>query len=246
MWKDKDISIENILKDEVPNHIAIIMDGNGRWAEKRGLSRSNGHREGMERVIEIVKSSVNIGVKHLSLFAFSTENWKRPKKEISAIMNLLVVFIDRQLKRLVENDIKLNIMGDISELPEKSRKAVEIAVKKTNNNKKMILNIALNYGGQNEIVYSIKKIFKDIEKGIITIDEINEKKVYDYLYTKGQPDPDLLIRPSGELRISNFMIYQIAYTEFYFSDVLWPDFVEEEYYKAILDYQKRNRRFGGI
>lgn len=246
MIKREDELLEEILKGDIPRHIAIIMDGNGRWARQRNLPRTMGHKKGMERVIEIVESSIKVGLESLTLFAFSTENWKRPEKEVSALMNLLVVFIDNELKRLIRNGVKLNIMGDLSKIPKKPQESVIKAVEKTKNNNKMTLNIALNYGGQNEIVYAVKGLLKDAKKGIIDIDDIDEEKFYDYLYTKGQANPDLLIRPSGELRISNFMLYQIAYAEFYFSDILWPDFEEKEYYQAILNYQKRNRRFGGI
>lgn len=232
--------------DKLPKHIAIIMDGNGRWAKKRMLPRQFGHQEGMERVIEIVEVSSKLGIKHLTLYAFSTENWKRPIEEINSLMKILVIYIRRELDKLHNNNIKLNILGDISKLPAIPRGEVENAVEKTKNNTKMTLNIALNYGGRDEIIYGIKGILKDLEMGNITIEELNANMFSKYLYTKGQPDPDLVIRPSGELRLSNFLLYQIAYSEFWFSDVLWPDFNEFELYKAIIDYQKRNRRFGGI
>jgi undecaprenyl diphosphate synthase len=222
------------------------MDGNGRWAKNRSLPRNFGHQEGMERVIEVVECASQLGIKHLTLYAFSTENWKRPIIEIEGLMKILVLYIRRELDKLHSNNIKLNILGDISKLPDTPRKEVERALKKTMNNTKMILNIALNYGGRDEIIFGIKEYLNDAKLGNITIGELNESTFSNYLYTKGQPDPDLVIRPSGELRLSNFMIYQVAYSEFWYSNVLWPDFGEKQLYEAIIDYQKRNRRFGGI
>lgn len=232
--------------DLIPKHIAIIMDGNGRWAKNRSLPRNFGHQEGMERVIEVVECASQLGIKHLTLYAFSTENWKRPILEIEGLMKILVLYIRRELDKLHSNNIKINILGDISKLPDTPRKEVERAVNKTMNNTKMVLNIALNYGGRDEIIFGIKEYLKELELGNITIEELNEDTFSNYLYTKGQPDPDLVIRPSGELRLSNFMVYQVAYAEFWYSDILWPDFGERQLYEAILDYQKRNRRFGGI
>ncbi|MBU5437673.1 isoprenyl transferase [Tissierella sp. MSJ-40] len=247
---NQELSIEE-LKNEIdikklPKHIAIIMDGNGRWAKKRFLPRNAGHQEGMERVVEIVEVAADLGIEYLSLYAFSTENWKRPMEEIEGLMKILVFYIKRELDKLHKNNIKIQIMGDISKLPTKPREEVLRAVEKTKNNTRMILNIGLNYGGRDEIIYGIKNILKDIELGKMDIEELNPNSFSNYLYTKGQPDPDLLIRPSGELRLSNFMLYQIAYAEFWFSDINWPDFKEKQFYQAILDYQKRNRRFGGI
>lgn len=230
----------------LPNHIAIIMDGNGRWAQKRFLPRNFGHQEGMERVIEIVAAASNLGIKHLSLYAFSTENWKRPMDEIQGLMKILVQYIRRELDKLNKNNVKLNIMGDIEKLPELAKIEVIRAIETTSKNTGMVLNIGLNYGGRDEIIKGVKKILKEVELGKISIDDIDEENFKNYLYTSGQPDPDLLIRPSGELRLSNFMLYQVAYTEFWFSNILWPDFKEEHLLLSILDYQNRNRRFGGI
>jgi undecaprenyl diphosphate synthase len=238
--------ISKINKDKLPRHIAIIMDGNGRWAAKRSLPRNIGHQEGMERVIEIVEAASQLGIKYLTLYAFSTENWKRPVTEIDGLMKILVFYIKRELDKLHKNNIRLHILGDISKLPDIPRKEVEKAVEKTKNNTKMTLNIALNYGGRNEIIYAIKEYLKDVEMGNITYEELNPSVFSNYLYTRGQPDPDLVIRPSGEQRLSNFLLYQVAYSEFWFSDILWPDFTEKYLFQAILDYQNRNRRFGGI
>ncbi len=232
--------------NNLPKHIAIIMDGNGRWAKSRFLPRNFGHQEGMERVIDVVENCSTLGIKYLTLYAFSTENWKRPTEEVAGLMNILVLYIRRELNKLHNNNIKLNILGDISKLPEKPRLEVERAIDKTKNNTKMVLNIALNYGGRDEIIYGINELLKEVKMGKIDIDSITTEDFSNYLYTRGQPDPDLLIRPSGELRISNFMLYQMAYSEFWFSDVLWPDFNEKNLYTAIMEYQKRNRRFGGI
>lgn len=243
---DKKSLLKQIDMDNLPRHIAIIMDGNGRWAKKRLMPRNFGHQEGMKRVVEIVEVANQLGIECLTLYAFSTENWKRPQEEIDGLMKILVLYIRNELDRLTRNNVKLNILGDISPLPTTARKEVERALERTKYNDGMILNIALNYGGRSEIIKGIKEILKDVEMGKISINDINEDSFKDYLYTKGQPDPDLLIRPSGELRLSNFLLYQIAYTEFWFSDVLWPDFKEEKLYEAIIDYQKRNRRFGGI
>ena len=237
---------EKIDTNQLPKHIAIIMDGNGRWAKKRGLQRNFGHREGMERVIEIVESAKEIGIEYLTLYAFSTENWKRPDKEIFGLMKILVFFIRRELDKLINNNVKINIIGDIQRLPEVPKKEVYRAVNSTKNNNGMTLNIALNYGGRDEIIYGLKGILKDYEMGKIELEDINDNTFSNYLYTKGQPDPDLVIRSSRDLRISNFLLYQIAYSELWFTDTLWPDFHKEELYKAIIDYQNRNRRYGGI
>ncbi len=247
---DQNLTIDE-LKDKIdmnnlPKHIGIIMDGNGRWAKKRFLPRNYGHQEGVKRVIENVELVNNLGIKHLSLYAFSTENWKRPEAEVKGLMKILVIYINKELDKLHSNNVKIKIMGDIEKLPDYAKKEVIRAVNKTYNNTGMILNIGLNYGGRDEIILGIKKVLTDIEKGNLSIDNINTDSFKNYLYTKNQPDLDLLIRPSGELRISNFMLYQLAYSEFYFSDVLWPDFKEKHLLLSIIDYQNRNRRFGGI
>lgn len=247
MSKDKVLELRNKIDfHNIPNHVAIIMDGNGRWAKKRFLPRTAGHQEGMKRVMDIVEVAKKLNIKYLSLYAFSTENWKRPQEEIDGLMKILVYYIRSELDKIHKNNIRIQVMGDITKLPKTPKGEVEKAMEKTKNNSKMILNIGLNYGGRDEIIYGIKNILEDIKMGKIDEDDITTELFSKYIYTQNLPDPDLLIRPSGELRLSNFMLYQIAYTEFWFSDIYWPDFKEEYFYKAIIDYQKRNRRFGGI
>jgi len=204
----------------------------------------DGRRKGFYQEILVIRKG--LGIKHLSLYAFSTENWKRPVEEVQGLMKILVQYIRRELDKLHKNNVKIQVMGDIEKLPQFAKEEVIRAIEKTFKNTGMILNIGLNYGGRDEIIFGIKNLLIDLKMGKINIDELNEINFSNYLYTKGQPDPDLLIRPSGELRLSNFMLYQIAYTEFYFSDILWPDFTEKHLLVSIIDYQKRNRRFGGI
>lgn len=237
---------EQIDMNRIPKHIAIIMDGNGRWAKKRFLPRTAGHREGVERVSEIVEAASDLNVQCLSLYAFSTENWKRPKEEIDALMNLLVLYINRELDRIHKNNIRMRVMGDISKLPKNVAEKVQMAIEKTKDNTGMVLNIGLNYGGRDEIIRAVKNILADVKRGKLKEEDINSDMFSKYLYTSELPDPDLLIRPSGELRLSNFMLYQVAYTEFWFSEIYWPDFKPKNLYEAIIDYQKRDRRFGGI
>lgn len=247
MKKDEILELKSkIDMNRIPEHIGIIMDGNGRWAKKRGLPRTAGHREGVKRVTEIVEAAFKLNVKYLSLYAFSTENWKRPTKEVEALMKLLIQFIDKEIERIHSNNIKVQTMGDISKLPPSVIKEVNRALELTKNNTKMVLNIGLNYGGRDEIIRAVKNILDDVKLGKINKEDIDDKIFSNYLYTKDMPDPDLLIRPSGELRLSNFMLYQVAYTEFWYSDIYWPDFKEEHLYQAIMDYQKRDRRFGGV
>ncbi|MDY3119304.1 MAG: isoprenyl transferase [Peptoniphilus sp.] len=233
-------------KKEMPKHIGIIMDGNGRWAQKRNMPRSFGHKEGVKRVLDIVRACYKMSIPYLSLYAFSTENWKRPEQEVSNLMFLLRTFISQYLDELDENGVKLNIMGELDALGNKTREMVEDAVKRTEKNRDLLLNIGLNYGGQDEIVRAAKTLAKMVEAKEITADTIDKTSFESQLYTNGQPPLDLLIRPSGELRVSNFMLYQLAYAEFWFSDILWPDFTEDVLKSAIEDYQNRNRRFGGV
>jgi len=235
---------EKVLAGKIPEHIAIIMDGNRRWAKQKNLPTKFGHREGALRVTDIVRCCGDIGVKYLSLYAFSTENWKREKQEIEYLMNLLVEFVFKELENLHKNDVKITMMGNMEDLPSKTRKEVERAIELTKNNKTLHLNIALSYGSRNEIVNAVKNIIKDYENNKIDIEEINEESFKKYLFTNDMPDPDLLIRTSGELRLSNFLLYQLAYTEFYFTEVLWPDFNKNELIKAIENYQQRKRRYG--
>lgn len=238
--------IINLIQKYGPKHIAIIMDGNGRWAKKRQMERTEGHKVGSQNVIELVRFCDELGVKYLSLYAFSTENWKRPETEVSTIMKLLNIFIKNELDELHKNNVKLVIMGDIAGLPFTNRKAVEYAISKTKNNTGLVLNIGLNYGSRAEIVNAFKRIYDDIQKSKITIDDVSEELLSDYLYTSGMSEPDLLIRTGGELRLSNFMLYQLAYSEFYFTDILWPDFGKDELLEAIKEYFARNRRFGDV
>lgn len=244
----KDIIKEKIQLDmeRIPDHIAIIMDGNGRWAKQRKLPRTMGHRAGMKNIKMMVEESSNLGVKYLTLYAFSTENWKRTKEEVGALMDLVVEFINKEFEELHRNNVKLNSIGDISKLPEKSKIAVEDAMYKTRNNTGLTLNIALNYGGRDEIVKGVKEIAKEVLEGKLQVDNIDDKIISDHLYTSGMPDPDIVIRPSGELRLSNYLLWQSAYSEFWFSNINWPDFTKEDLRRAISDFQKRDRRFGGV
>lgn len=233
------MDLSNLDQDRLPKHIAIIMDGNGRWATKRNKPRVFGHNEGMKRVVDVVENSLNIGIKYLSLYAFSTENWKRPQKEIDFLMQILIKYIDDQLNNLVTQGVKINILGDISVLPEKVIQKIEYALDSTKDNDKLILNIAINYGSRQEILRAVNTAIVDGE--ILTDDEFSK-----LLYTRNQPDVDLLIRPGGEKRLSNFLLYQMSYAELYFSDIYWPDFKLESLIDAIYWYQNRNRRFGGL
>jgi len=223
----------------VPVHVAIIMDGNGRWAQEKGLPRTEGHRQGVKVVREIVEASVEIGVKYLTLYAFSTENWKRPQEEVSFLFELFVKAIEEYIPDLKKNSVKLNFIGNIDPLPLVLKKTMQYALNETKDGSKLTLSIAINYGGRLEIVEAVKKACKSGSK----VDENSFKK---YLYTSDLPDPDVLIRTSGEMRISNFLLYQIAYTELFFTKTLWPDFSKEEYFKIIEEFSKRKRRFGGV
>lgn len=230
----------------VPVHIAIIMDGNGRWATRRGLPRAMGHRAGVESLRETVKTCSSLGIKFLTVYAFSTENWKRPAEEVNVLMDLLVEYLNKEIRELHQNNVKVKAIGRIGELPGKAREALAEADRFTSGNTGLTLNLALNYGGRNEIVEAVKKIGTGIKAGLIQPDAIDEGVISEYLYTAGIPDPDLLIRPSGELRISNFMLWQAAYAEFWYSPVLWPDFRRVHLIEAVVDFQHRQRRFGGL
>jgi len=238
--------LKQIKRDKLPFHIAIIMDGNGRWARKRGLPRIAGHKKGMDTLIEIVTCAHELGIRVLSLYAFSTENWKRPSLEVEFLMRLPEEYLQKELARLMEKNIKIRAAGDLSQLPERTRAAMEKALTETAGNTGMVLNFAVNYGARSEIVRAFKKILSLVQEGRYQEDDITEELLSRHLYTSNLPDPDLLIRPSGEVRISNFMLWQLAYTELWFTKTLWPDFKREHFYRAIVDYQGRERRFGSI
>lgn len=233
-----------INSSNLPNHIAIIMDGNGRWAEMKGKPRVFGHKNGVTSVKEVIEGCREIGVNYLTLYAFSTENWNRPKLEVKTLMALLVSSLRKELKTLVKNDIKLNTIGNIENLPKKAQAELAEVVEKTKNNTSLTLTLALSYGSREEIVNVIRNISKKVVNNQLAVEEINENIINNHLYTFSLPDVDLLIRTSGEKRISNFLLWQIAYAELYFTNTLWPDFRKENLFNAIVDYQQRERRFG--
>lgn len=238
--------IDKVKSSVIPKHVAIIMDGNGRWAKKRSLPRVAGHHEGMKVVRKITILANDLGIETLTMFAFSTENWKRPKTEVDYLMNLPEEFLKIYLPELIEKNVKVQMIGDRTQIPKHTLRAVDKAIDDTKDNDGLILNFALNYGSRAEILHAVKEIAQDIKNGKIVEENISEELFSNYLMTKNLPDPDLLIRTSGEIRLSNFMLWQLAYTEFCFTNVLWPDFNEEEFLNAIEQYQKRSRRFGGI
>lgn len=242
--KDKIKQEELKASGEIPVHVAIIMDGNGRWAKSKGLSRVFGHNEGVNSARDIVEASGQLGVKYLTLYTFSTENWKRPKTEVAILMKLLIRSIRDETKRLNQNDVKLIATGDLENLPDKVRKELNDAMETTKDNKLMTLNLALSYSGRWDIVNAVNNILKEQNKFKSDFNLITEDTFPKYLAMKEIPDPDLMIRTGGEFRISNFLLWQLAYSEIYFSDVYWPDFKRNQYYKAISEYQKRERRFG--
>ena len=230
----------------LPEHIGIIMDGNGRWAQKRGLPRSAGHKQGARTFREIVRYCRSIGIRYLTVYAFSTENWKRPQSEIDAIMNLLRDYLDELERHSDEEQGVLRFIGDMAPLAEDLRQRIADVQERTAGREGITVNIALNYGGRHELVHAMRRMASEAAQGRLDPDEITEDRVSDYLYTAGQPDPDLILRPSGEYRLSNFMIWQSAYAEYVFQDVLWPDYTTEALDAALKEYAKRNRRFGGI
>ncbi|WP_121666764.1 isoprenyl transferase [Mesonia aquimarina] len=230
--------------DKLPKHIAIIMDGNGRWAKKQGLLRMAGHQEGTTAVRETVEACAKIGIKNLTLYAFSTENWNRPKIEVRTLMKLLVSSLKKEIKTLMNNNIKLNAIGCLKNLPEKAQKELQEVISKTSENNHMTLTLALSYGSREELINCFQEINKAIQDKEITVEQIDENTIQKHLYTKNLPDVDLLIRTSGEQRISNFLLWQIAYAELYFTQTLWPDFRKEDLVEAIVNYQNRERRFG--
>ena len=253
LWKNQNNNsstlrenIEKVRQLPVPEHVAIIMDGNGRWAKKRALPRIAGHHEGMKVVRKITKLANNLGIKTLTLYAFSTENWKRPKNEVDYLMKLPEEFLGTFLPELIEENVQVAMMGYKDQLPVHTLHAIEKAIEDTKDNDGLVLNFALNYGSRSEIIDATKKVLNDYKSGILKESELNEEIFSSYLMTSNLNDPDLLIRTSGEIRLSNFMLWQLAYTEFWFTEVLWPDFKEKHLIEAIEAYQNRQRRFGGI
>ena len=234
----------NLDKDNLPKHIAIIMDGNGRWAAKKGLDRVLGHNIGVESVQEVVEETLNLNIPYLTLYAFSTDNWSRPKDEIGMLMKLLVKYLKSEFNKLIKNNIRLNTIGDLSALPRAVQNEVKKVSEKTKNNKKMVLTIALNYGAREEIEYVVKKIASEVKNNTILLENVDQSIINKHLYTRNLPDVDLLIRTTGEQRVSNFLLWQIAYAELYFTKVYWPDFGKKDLQKALLNYQNRERRFG--
>jgi undecaprenyl diphosphate synthase len=236
--------IDEINKENLPKHLAIIMDGNGRWAKQQGMMRAFGHENGTKSVKVTVEVCAKLGIENLTLYAFSTENWNRPKLEVDTLMRLLISSLKKELKTLSENNIRLTAIGNLDLLPSKARNELMTVIDKTKENKRMTLTLALSYGSREEIVKAVKTISEKVKNNIISTENIDEDVINQHLYTRGLPDVDLVIRTSGEHRISNFLLWQIAYAEFYFTDILWPDFKENDLYEAIICFQKRERRFG--
>ena len=230
----------------IPRHIAIIMDGNGRWARQRGLPRIAGHREGINSVREVVRACGELGVEVLTLYVFSVENWRRPRPEIGALMRLLRETTRQEVDDLMRNEVRLSVIGRIEEIAPAARKVLTEAIQRTSGNTGLLLNLAINYGGRAELVDAVRRLIDDVDQGRLKAGTIDEETFGRYMYTRDVPDPDLLIRTSGEMRVSNFLLWQIAYTEIHVTDVFWPDFRRPHLYQAILDYQSRERRFGGV
>lgn len=233
-------------KERIPSHIAIVMDGNGRWAAKRSLPRLAGHNAGMGVLKEIVKSCSTLGVGHLTVYAFSTENWKRPEEEVGGIFRILIAYVEKELAELHQNNVRVTVLGDYSALPIEAVIKLDEALDRTKENTGLAFHIALNYGSRDEILQGIKSLAKEVRDGRLDVEEIDGQKLSEHLYTKGIPDPDLVIRTSGEKRLSNFLLWQSAYSEFEFTDVYWPDFTPAHLCAAIEEYQGRSRRFGGV
>lgn len=246
MFFRKKKTVDVLDSDNIPQHIGIIMDGNGRWAKRRGLPRSAGHKMGAKTLENIANYCAEIGVKVVTAYAFSTENWSRPKEEVDAIMDLLYDYLVEAKTKFVEKGARLRISGDRSKFSDKLKNAMEEAIDATKDGEKITINLALNYGGRDELVRAAKAICDDVADGRLSSRDIDENVIASYLDTAGMPEVDLIIRPSGELRLSNFLLWQAAYSEFWYSDVCWPDFTSEDLNSAIIDYQKRNRRFGGV
>lgn len=246
MAKNTEKFSNQIKPEKLPRHIAIIMDGNGRWARKKFMPRTMGHRAGMGSLKEVVKACDEFGIKVLTVFAFSTENWKRPGEEVEFLMRLLVEFLNKELKELHENRVRINIWGETEPLPDDCRNLIDKAIELTRENQGLIFNIALNYGSRREMVQAARTLAEKVKSGEIEPEDIDDNIISDHLYSKGLPDPDLLIRTAGEMRISNFLLWQIAYSELWITDRLWPDFSKEDLAEAIAAYQQRDRRFGGL
>ncbi|WP_278287582.1 isoprenyl transferase [Christensenella timonensis] len=244
--KKRKAELKALDMSSLPVHVAIIMDGNGRWAKKRMMPRVAGHRAGMGKVKTIIRMSSDIGIRYLTLYAFSTENWKRPKEEVGALMGLLIEYLQKELDEMHEKNVIFNTIGDITKLPKEVIAVLENAKEKTKNNTGMTLNIALNYGSRAEIAEAVRKIAGEVKDGGLAVEDIDMQTISDHLETAGQPDPDFMIRTSGEERLSNYLLYQLAYAEFYFTPVYWPDFDEREYENALVEYQGRQRRYGGL
>ena len=236
--------LNTIDTTNLPKHVAIIMDGNGRWAKQQGLLRALGHESGTKSVKTTIEACAKLGIEFLTLYAFSTENWNRPKLEVETLMKLLIRSLKKELSTLQENNIKLNAIGNLEKLPKSAQKELQDVIHKTKNNTRLTLTLALSYGAREEIVNAVRNISNKVKNNIISLDSIDDSIINEHLYTQNLPDVDLLIRTSGEHRISNFLLWQIAYAELYFTDILWPDFKEEDLYEAIISYQKRERRFG--
>lgn len=235
---------EQINTDNIPKHLAIIMDGNGRWAKQKGFIRTLGHKSGSKTVKKIIKECNNLGIEYLTLYAFSSENWNRPKLEVDTLMKVLIRTLKKELKTMEEENIRMNAIGNLGKLPVNAQKQLQEVIDKTKNNTKLTVTLALSYGSREELVNAVRIISDKVKNNIISLDSIDDSIINQHLYTHDMPDVDLLIRTSGEYRISNFLLWQIAYSELYFTDVLWPDFTEKDLHQAIIDYQKRERRFG--
>jgi len=242
-WNEE--TLNKLKAGNLPKHIAIIMDGNRRWAKQKGLQPVEGHYKGAEALKKVVRACRETEIPFLTVYAFSTENWKRPQTEINALMNLLVEYINKEKKEMQQNKIRFKALGKIEELPSEQLRAIKFIEEETKKNDKLCLNVALNYGGRKEILEAVQKIIMDLKQNKLQEESLNEEVFSSYLYTAGMPDPDLLIRTSGEKRLSNFLLWQTAYTEIWYTSVLWPDFNETDLYSALSDYQKRKRRFGG-
>lgn len=240
------IKSNEIDMNNIPQHIAIIMDGNGRWAKQRKLPRTMGHKAGVETIRKVLKEADKLGVRYLTIYAFSTENWKRPKDEVSALMKLLAEYLNTEVRALHSNNVILKMSGDMTKVPNECSEGLRNALELTKDNTGITLNIAFNYGGRDEILRAAKAFAVDVKDGKVEAEELTEAYFENYLFTKGMPDPDLIIRPSGEQRISNFLLWQCAYSEFWYSNICWPDFTEEHLNQAIYDFQNRDRRYGGV